>query len=96
MIENYFFAKSLGNLLTKDKLLPIEKRKDIVNTIVDFMLEFFGADLTYAQKLVTAQAAVIEFPGLEFTNGNPTVNSSFQSVSGSSHLLDFLFSSSHS
>lgn len=73
MIQNYFFGKSLGHLLTKEKLIVLEKRKLIVNTIVDFMLEIFGAELTYTQKVVTAQAVVIEFPGLEFKDGNPTV-----------------------
>lgn len=73
MIQNYFFGKSLGHLLTKEKLIVPEKRRLIVNTIVDFMLEIFGADLTYTQKVVTAQAAVIEFPGLEFKDGSPTV-----------------------
>lgn len=73
MLQNYFLSKSLGHLLTKDNLIPNEKRKQIVNTIVDFMLEIFGTDLTYAQKVITAQATVIEFPGLEFKDGNPTV-----------------------
>lgn len=73
MLQNYFLSKSLAHLITKDRLLPPEKRKNIVNTIVDFMLEIFGTELTYAQKIVTAQAAIIEFPGLEFKDGNPTV-----------------------
>lgn len=73
MLQNYFLSKSLGHLLTKDSLIPNERRKQIVNTIVDFMLEIFGHDLTYAQKVITAQAAVIEFPSLEFKEGNSTV-----------------------
>lgn len=73
MLQNYFLGKSLAHLLTKEKIIPAEKRRSIVNTIVDFMLETFGNELTYAQKIVTAQSAVIEFPGLEFTDGNPTV-----------------------
>lgn len=74
MLHNYFLSKSLENLLTKDQNLPTDKRRSIVNAIVDFMLEIFGYQLTYAQKVVTAQAAVIEFPGLEFKNGSdPTV-----------------------
>lgn len=78
MLRNYFFAKSLAHLLTKDRLLLPEKRKNIVNTIVDFMLEIFGTELTHAQKIVTAQAAIAEFPGLEFTEGNPTVKFSIR------------------
>lgn len=73
MLQNYFLGKSLGHLLTKDRILPVEKRRNIVNTIVDFMLEIYGNEHTYAQKAITAQAAVIEFPGLEFSGGNPTV-----------------------
>lgn len=73
MIRNYFLGKSLAHLLTKEKLISREKRKQIVNTVVDFMLEIFGYELTYAQKIVTAQATVIEFPGLEFKDGDPTV-----------------------
>lgn len=73
MIENHFFSKSLGHLLTKERLLTPEKRKTIVNTIVDFILEIFSVDVTYAQKVVTSQAAIIVFPGLEFRDGNPTV-----------------------
>lgn len=54
MLQNYFLSKSLAHLLTKDRLLPNEKRRNIVNTIVDFMLEIYDTELTYAQKAVTA------------------------------------------
>lgn len=74
MIQNYFFGKSLGHLLTKEKILNSAKRKLIVNTIVDFMVEIYGADVAYTQKVVVAQAAVIEFPGLAYEDGNSTVN----------------------
>lgn len=74
MLQNYFLGKNLGNLLTKEPLIPTEKRKKIINTIVEFMLETFGNELNYSLKIVVAQAAVIEFPGLEFKDGNPTVN----------------------
>lgn len=73
MLQNYFFGKSLGHLLTKEKLLPTDKRRSIVNTIVDFMFEIFGDEPTYTQKLVTAQAAIIEFPGLEFNGEDKMV-----------------------
>lgn len=73
MLQNYFLGKSLANLLTKEKIIPSEKRKKIVSTIVDFILEIFGTEVTYAEKMITAQAAVFEFPGLEFKGGNPTV-----------------------
>lgn len=73
MIQNYFFGKSLGHLLTKEKVLNAAKRKHIVNAIVDFMIEIYGTDVTYTQKVVIAQAAVIEFPGLEYAAGNSTV-----------------------
>lgn len=73
MLRSYFFDKNVEHLLTKNKLLSKEQRNSIVNIIVDFILEVFGNEATHTQKVLTAQAAIIEFPGLEFKEGDGTV-----------------------
>lgn len=77
MLQSYFFDKNAGHLLTKNNLLRPAQRKAIVNTIVDFMLEVFGNEPTNVQKILTAQAAIIEFPGLKFTEGEGNVSNFF-------------------
>lgn len=74
MLQTYFHDKNVSHLLTKNKLLSVEQRKAIVNMIVDFILEVFGYEPTYVQKIITAQAAIVEFPGLEFVGGEGTVS----------------------
>lgn len=74
MLRSYFFDKSVEHFLTKNKVLTKEQRNSIVNTIVDFILEVFGNEPTHTQKALTAQAAIIEFPGLEFNGGDATVS----------------------
>lgn len=73
MLESYFFQKNLGHLITKSKTLTALQRKHIVNVIADFILDVFGSP-SYTQKLITAQAAIVAFPGLEYVGGEGTVS----------------------
>lgn len=48
--------------------IAVEKRRQIIRTVVDFMIESFGIKPTTHQKLATAKATIILFPRLEFKN----------------------------
>lgn len=74
MIESYFWSKNAGQFLIKNMKLTVNQRTNIVNTIVDFMIQTFGINVTSVQKTLTAAAAVILFPGLEFKGGEGTVS----------------------
>lgn len=73
MIENYFWAKNKEQYLTKELRLTNSQRINIVNTLVDFLVEIFGINATTVQKTITAVAAIVLFPGLEFKDGESTV-----------------------
>lgn len=73
MLESYFWEKNRGCLITKNRNFTSHQRIEIVNTIVDFLLEIF-VNPSVVQKTLTAQAAVIAFPRLEFTAGEATVS----------------------
>lgn len=93
MLRTYFFDRNFAHLLTKNKLLPVEQRKKIVNVIVDFILESFGMEPTFVQKVITAQAAIVEFPGLEFTEGEGTVSifNEFHKLSAIATIISIFF-----
>lgn len=76
MLETYFHTKGNGALLSLTKVLTPDQRKTIVNAIVDFIFESFGNDPTRMQKVMTAQAAIILFPALEYVgaDGESTVS----------------------
>lgn len=73
MIESYFWAKGSEKFLINSRSLSTPQRTNIVNVIVDFMVESFGIDATPVQRAITAAAAVVLFPGLEFRDGDSTV-----------------------
>lgn len=63
MIENYFWQKNLGDLLSlkKEKILNDKQRRKIIGLIVDFMIESYGLDITLLERCVTAFATVTLF-----------------------------------
>lgn len=73
MIENYFWLKNAQSFLIKNRKLTIQQRTSIVNTIVDFMIETFGIEVSTVQRTLTAAASVALIPGLEFKGGESTV-----------------------
>lgn len=91
MIESYFWSKNAGQFLVKNVKLTVNQRTNIVNTIVDFMIQTFGINVTSVQKTLTAAAAVMLFPGLEFKGGESTVSErQYFSYLNSCRLLDCL------
>ena len=48
--------------------IAVEKRRKIIRTFVDFMIESFGIKPIKHQKNATAKATIILFPRLEFKN----------------------------
>lgn len=90
MIENYFWAKNLEQYIIKGRKLTNSQRINIVNTLVDFLFETFGVNPSAVQKAITAAAAIVLFPGLEFKDGESTVCS--KSTSCVSYLHDFIVS----
>lgn len=74
MLENYFWAKGLEKFLIKDLKLTFSQRTNIVNTIVDFLIETFGVEVSNVQKTLAAAATVVLFPGLRFEIGDGTVS----------------------
>lgn len=48
--------------------IAVEKRRKIIRTVVDFIIESFGIKPTKHQKIATAKATIILFPRLEFKN----------------------------
>lgn len=68
MIENYFWQKNLGDLLSlkKEKILNDKQRRKIIGLIVDFMIESYGLDITLLERCVTAFATVTLFPALKY------------------------------
>lgn len=73
MLENFFWQKNANDSIVKEKILSVDQRKNIVNTVVDFIIEAFGNEPTTVQKIITAQAAIVLCPGLEFREGESTV-----------------------
>lgn len=74
MLENYFWEKDAEKFLIKERKLTFSQRTNIINTIVDFLIESYGADATTVQRTIVAVAAVALFPGLEFLDGESTVS----------------------
>lgn len=74
MLENYFWAKNAEKFLIKDLKLSFNQRTNIVNTIVDYMIETFGIEVSSVQKTLVAAATIVLFPGLKFARGDGTVS----------------------
>lgn len=74
MLENYFWAKGAEKFLIKTQKLTFSQRTNIVNTIVDFLIETFGIDVSTVQKTLAAAATIVLFPALRFTRGEGTVS----------------------
>ncbi|XP_055308751.1 uncharacterized protein LOC129572737, partial [Sitodiplosis mosellana] len=72
MLESYFWAKNAEKLLVKDSKLSFNQRTSIVNTIVDYMIETFGVEVSSVQKILVAAATIVLFPGLKFALGDGT------------------------
>lgn len=69
MLENYFWHKNAGNLLSfknKQTIDDSKQKRDIIHLVVDFMLESFGTDISLFQKCMTAFATVTLFPALKY------------------------------
>lgn len=91
MLENYFWAKGVGKFLIKDPKLTFSQRTNIVNTIVDFLIETFGIEVTNVQKTLAAAATIILFPGLKFENGDETVSKNLTIIKLPLELSTFLY-----
>lgn len=68
--------------LIKEPKLTNSQRIQIVHTLVDFLIEIFGVNASTVQKTITAVAAIVLFPGLEFKDGESTVRALIN------HILD--------
>lgn len=68
MIENYFWKKNAGSLLSFKNKSNIEQttRNKIIALVVDFLFDTYGEDLTLLEKCVTAFATVTLFPALKY------------------------------
>lgn len=73
MLENYFWAKGAEKFLIKNQKLSFSQRTSIINTIVDFLIETFGIEVSSVQKTLAAAATIVLFPALKFANGDGTV-----------------------
>lgn len=74
MLEDYFWAKNVSSYLTKNAKLTFAQRTNIVNTIVEYLIETFGINVSTVQKTLAAAAAIVLFPGLKFSHGEGTVS----------------------
>lgn len=74
MLENYFWVKNAEKFLVKDLKLSFNQRTTIVNTIVDYMIETFGIEVSSVQRTLVAAATIVLFPGLKFALGDGTVS----------------------
>lgn len=76
MLEEYFRRQNMNKLLLRknDDILAENDRKNIINSIVDFMVEAFGkgdpTKIEKRHKKCTAQAAVKLFIGLKAKIGD--------------------------
>lgn len=68
MIENYFWRKNAGDLLSlknKQNMVKTQRRKIII-LAVDYMIECYSIDVSFLQKCITAFALVTLFPSLKY------------------------------
>lgn len=68
MIENYFWQKNAGNLLSLKNKQNIDQtqRRKIIKLVVDYMVECYSLDVSFLQKCITAFALVTLFPALKY------------------------------
>lgn len=93
MLENYFWQKNAGNLLSLKSKQTIEdskQKREIINLVVDYMLESFGTDISIFQKCMTAFATVTLFPALKY-KGSQDGTVSYQYLQRLSLQLPLLF-----
>lgn len=85
-LQMFFNSRNKSDILSQESAYkgmenvpPIDNktRQDIVRTVVDYIIEQFGTKPTYAQKNMTAKAAILAFPRLTFrkSGGEGTVSS---------------------
>lgn len=68
MLENYFWEKNAGNLLSmKDKQkIGDKQRREIIAVVVDFIVGSYGFEVTFLEKCIIAFATVTLFPALKY------------------------------
>lgn len=93
MLETYFWHKGSGHLLSmknKQVLNSTDQRK-IIQSVVDYMVEEFGVNVSIFERCITAFATVTLFPALKYKGSRDgTVNIFFISFESNEIVFFFL------